>query len=211
QNGFECQRSIGQGNGMGFFVHFGEGALECADPMTGPLIDVAGAQCLDGCSNLVWGVLRPPWRGGDADPLTVIVSPPLAFCYCSVHSRLRCHSRYSKGSRRRSRSSPALSLGTAILLYYQFWRQLARLTHDGVVFWRVCRFLTKQSPLFGRLPAGDARSVLVLPVPAPQEPGPAYRPRAACRPATRPAPTKPSLTTPLTIAPKAVLTLHDIS
>src|SRR5215472_2921950 len=72
QNGFECQRSIGQGNGMGFFMHFGEGEFECADSMTGPLINVTGSQCLDGRSNLVGGVVRPPWRGDDTDRLTAI-------------------------------------------------------------------------------------------------------------------------------------------
>jgi hypothetical protein len=81
QNGFECQRSIGQGNGMGFFMHFGESALECTDSMTGPLINVAGAQGLDGCSNLVRGVVRPPWRGGNTDGLTAIDCQTLG-CRC---------------------------------------------------------------------------------------------------------------------------------
>src|SRR5262249_53701624 len=33
QNGFECQGSIGHGYSMWFFMHLGEGALECAHPM----------------------------------------------------------------------------------------------------------------------------------------------------------------------------------
>src|SRR5262249_8016075 len=134
QNGFECQRSIGQGSGMGFFVHFGEGALECADPMTGPLIDVAGAQCLDGWSNLVWGVLRPPWRGGDTDRLTAIDCQPLAFCYRSVHSRLRCHSRCSEG-RAGDRVQPCALTMDPNLTLLPILAPASGIIHDGVDFW----------------------------------------------------------------------------
>src|SRR5262249_12368856 len=116
----------------------------------GPLIDVAGAQCLDGCSNLVSGVVRPPWRGGDTDRLTAIDCQPLAFCYRSVHSRLQSPYKCSEKSARRLRANPRPLLWTAKLTFYQFWHQLA---HDGVDFWEgSCRVL----PLFGRLPAGGS-------------------------------------------------------
>ena len=69
-------------------VQLGEGSLEQADLLAGPLVDLAGAQRLDDRRDLVGSIFRPRRRRRDPDRGTAVDGKP--FMCCGYRSRRHC-------------------------------------------------------------------------------------------------------------------------